>query len=185
MSYTLIFVFLCLHTIGSHYTYAEVPYSEWSEAIFGISINEFFGWERNHYDRLIHFFYGLLIAYPIREIYLRIADVRGFWGYALPVSFAMASSMAYELLEWAAAIVFGGDLGVAYLGTQGDPWDAQKDMSLAASGALIAMSITAALNYRYQRDFAREWSESLQVKHPAPLGEVRFQRLRKLAGRRK
>ena len=58
-------------------------------------------------------------------------------------------------------------------------------MSLAASGALIAMSITAVLNYRYQRDFAREWSESLHVKHPAPLGEVRFQRLRKLAGRRK
>ena len=184
VSYTLIFVFLCLHTIGSHYTYAEVPYNEWSEAILGISINEFFGWERNHYDRLIHFFYGLLIAYPIREIYLRIADVRGFWGYALPVSFAMASSLTYELLEWAAATVFGGDLGVAYLGTQGDPWDAQKDMSLAVSGALIAMSITAILNYRYQRDFAREWSESLRVKHPAPLGEVRFQGLRNLAARR-
>jgi putative membrane protein len=67
--------------------------------------------------------------------------------------------------------VFGGDLGVAYLGTQGDPWDAQKDMALATLGAIIAMLITAAVNWRFQRDFARVWAESLRVKHPAPLGE--------------
>jgi putative membrane protein len=98
--------------------------------------------------------------------------VRGFWGYYLPLDVMMATSVLYELIEWGAAMLFGGDLGTAYLGTQGDPWDAQKDMALAALGALVAMLVTAAINRRYQRDFAREWAESLRVKRSAPLGEV-------------
>ena len=177
VSYTLIFIFLILHTIGSHYTYAEVPYNQWTEFLFGTSLNEVLGWERNHFDRIVHFLYGLLIAYPIREIYVRIVDVRGFWGYSGPLMFTMATSMMFELIEWLAALIFGGDLEVAYLGTQGDVWDAQKDMFLATLGALIAMTITALLNFRYQRDFAQEWADSLQVKHPKPLGEERFRDL--------
>ena len=66
---------------------------------------------------------------------------------------------------------FGGDLGAAYLGTQGDVWDAHKDMAFASLGALIAMSATAFLNSRARRDFADEWNESLRVKSAAPLGE--------------
>lgn len=93
----------------------------------------------------------------------------GFWGYFLPLDLTMSSSALYEIIEWAAAVVFGGDLGAAFLGTQGDPWDAQKDMALASLGALIAMCVTAAVNYHYQRDFAREWQESLRVKRRAPL----------------
>ena len=177
VSYTLIFIFLILHTIGSHYTYAEVPYNQWSKTLFGTSLNEMLGWERNHFDRLVHFLYGLLIAYPIREIYVRIVDVRGLWGYSGPLMFTMATSMSFELIEWMAALIFGGELEVAYLGTQGDVWDAQKDMFLAILGALIAMTITALLNYRYQRDFAQEWADSLTVKHPKPLGEERFRDL--------
>jgi len=83
----------------------------------------------------------------------------------------MSSSALYELIEWGAAEVLGGDLGAAYLGTQGDPWDAHKDMALASLGALLAMTITAAINYRLQRDFAREWARSLRVKNHRPLGE--------------
>lgn len=79
--------------------------------------------------------------------------------------------MLFELLEWATSRVFGGDLGQAYLGTQGDEWDAHQDMALASLGALLAMTLTAALNRRFQRDFAREWAESLRVKQKAPLGE--------------
>ena len=86
-------------------------------------------------------------------------------------------SMLYELIEWAAAEVVGGDLGAAYLGTQGDIWDAHKDMALASLGALIAMTITALVNVRLRRDFAHEWTESLRVKHHTPLGEVAIQRL--------
>jgi putative membrane protein len=169
VSYTLIFVFLCLHTLGAHYTYSEVPYREWIPALAGS--------ERNHYDRAVHFSYGLLLAYPVREVYLRVADARGFWGYFLPLDLTMSTSMIYELIEWGAAVVFGGDVGQSYLGTQGDEWDAHKDMALASLGALAAMGVTAAINWRYQRDFAREWDESLRVKHAAPLGEEALARM--------
>jgi putative membrane protein len=168
-SYALIFTFLALHTIGAHYTYSEVPYDDWSRRMLGFSIDALFGWERNNFDRMVHFGYGLLLAYPIRELFLRVAAVKGFWGYFLPLDLTMSSSALYEMVEWAAAVAFGGDLGAAFLGSQGDPWDAQKDMALASLGALIAMCVTAAVNYRCQRDFAREWQESLRVKKRAPL----------------
>lgn len=171
LSYTLIFIFLCLHEIGSHYTYAKVPYDEWFRALTGRTFNELIGWERNNYDRVLHFLYGFLFAYPIREIFLRVANVRGFWGYFLPLDLTMSSSMLYELIEWLAVGVFGGELGMAYLGTQGDIWDAHKDMALASLGALLAMSITAAVNVKWQRDFSREWIDSLRVKDTTPLGE--------------
>ncbi len=162
VSYTCIFVFLVFHTLGSHYTYAKVPYEEWLP---------FFAGGRNHYDRLVHFLYGLLLAYPIREMFLRIGNVRGFWGYFLPLDLTMSTSMLYELIEWAVALVVGGELGAAYLGTQGDIWDAHKDMAWASLGALIAMSITGFINRGMQRDFANEWAESIRVKRKKPLGE--------------
>jgi putative membrane protein len=177
VSYTLIFCFLCLHEIGAHYTYAEVPYDQWFESIFGRTWNSMMGWERNHFDRLVHFLYGLLLAYPIREMFHRVASVKGFWGYFLPLDVTMSTSMLFELFEWAAAELFGGDLGVAYLGTQGDIWDAHKDMGLATVGAVIAMTVTACINLYLQRDFAREWAESLRVKKSTPLGEDEIKRM--------
>ena len=177
ISITLIFVFLCIHSIGAHYTYSRVPYDDWIQAATGGSLNELMGWQRNHYDRFGHFCYGLLLAYPIREIFLRVVNVRGFWGYFLPLDLTMSTSMAYELLEWAAALILGGDLGVAYLGTQGDVWDAHWDMALASLGALITMTITAAVNMRFQRDFAQEWSASFKVKQKEPLGETALARM--------
>jgi putative membrane protein len=162
ISYTCIFIFMVLHALGAHYTYAKVPYQEWFPALAG---------GRNHFDRLVHFSYGLLLAYPIREMFLRIGNVRGFWGYFLPLDLTMSTSMLYELIEWAAAETVGGDLGAAYLGTQGDIWDAHKDMALASLGALIAMTLTALVNRRMQRDFAAEWAESIRVKRRKPLGE--------------
>ncbi len=171
MSYTLIFLFLSLHAVGAHYTYVQVPYDAWLQSLTGGTLNDAVGWERNHFDRFVHFSYGLLLAYPIREMFLRIAKVRGFWGYFLPLDLTMSTSMIFELLEWGAAEFFGGDLGIAYLGTQGDIWDAQKDMVLAGLGALTTISFTALLNSYLQRDFAREWADSLRVKNPQPLGE--------------
>ncbi len=171
VSYGLIFLFCCLHLVGAHYSYAETPYEDWARALFGRSPGELFGWERNHYDRLVHFSYGLLLAYPVRELFLRVADVRGFWGYFLPLDVTMSTSMLYELLEWASAIVFPAGPSRSYLGDQGDEWDAHKDMALAALGALLAMSAIALVNMRLRRDFAREWSESLRVKRARPLGE--------------
>lgn len=145
-SYTCIFVFMILHEVGAHYTYAKVPYEAWGLAWFDFSVNNFFGWERNNFDRVMHFLYGFLLLYPIQEVYRRVAKITGFWSYFFPLELVMASSMAFELFEWAAAEFFGGDLGMAYLGTQGDVWDAHKDMALATLGALIAILIILLIN---------------------------------------
>lgn len=179
VSYTLIFLFMVLHEIGAHYTYARVPYDEWMQDLFGFSLNEWMGFDRNHFDRLVHFCYGLLLAYPIREVFIRVAGAKGFWGYFLPLDLTMSTSMMFELFEWGAAEIFGGDLGMAYLGTQGDVWDAHRDMALASLGALIAMLVTALINSRLQRDFAREWNESLAIKERRPLGEDQIRRFLK------
>lgn len=177
ISYTLIFLFLCLHSVGAHFTYSLVPYDEWWRRLTGQSLNALLGWERNNFDRVVHFAYGLLLAYPVRELLLRVASVKGFWGYFLPLDLTMSTSAFYELIEWGAAEAFGGELGAAFLGTQGDIWDAHKDMALASLGALLAMLATAALNAWLQRDFAREWSDSLRVKDRRPYGEEEIRRL--------
>jgi putative membrane protein len=136
-SYALITVFLSLHLIGAHYTYSNTPIGFWLQPIFDF--------ERNHYDRIVHFSFGLLIAYPFREVLLRLTKVRKQWSYFLAVSVVLAFSAFYELLEAVVAMLVDPELGNAYLGTQGDEWDAEKDSGLAFSGAIIAML----LNWMY------------------------------------
>ena len=133
-SYALFSLFLSLHLIGAHYTYSETPLGFWLQPIFDF--------ERNHYDRIVHFSFGLLIAYPFREILLRQAKVKRAWSYFLAVSLILAFSAFYEVMEGVVAMLVSPELGSAYLGTQGDEWDAQKDSFLAFSGAIIAMLLT-------------------------------------------
>ena len=109
---------------------------------------------------------------------MRIAGTRGAWGYYLPVELVMALSMIYELVEWSMTYLVARDLGMAYLGTQGDLWDAHKDMGLATLGAMLGMMIVASINLYYQRDFTEEFLESLRVKEPQPLGEVKLREYR-------
>jgi putative membrane protein len=111
VSTALLFAFLGIHEIGAHYTYSSVPYDAWFRALLGFSIDEALGWQRNHFDRAVHLLYGLLLAYPVREVFLRVADARGFWGYASPVGVTISFSALYEMLEWGAAWLFGGDVG--------------------------------------------------------------------------
>ncbi len=134
LSYLLIALFLALHAIGAHYTYSNVP--------FGFYLKEVLHLSRNPFDRLVHFSFGLLLAYPVREIFLRIAKTRGFWNYYLPLDVVLAFSAVFELFEMAAALLTSPELGDAYLGTQGDVFDAQKDMLMAGLGAAIAMAVT-------------------------------------------
>lgn len=134
LSYALFTLFLSLHLIGAHYTYAETPVGFW--------LQEWLGFERNHYDRLVHFSFGLLIAYPFREILLRRSGIKRSWSYLLAVCGILSFSAFYEILEGITAMIVSPELGVAYLGTQGDEWDAQKDAFLAFAGALAAMSIS-------------------------------------------
>ncbi len=167
LSYTLITIFMILHAVGSHYTYAEVP--------FGVTLQNWFGAERNLYDRLVHFLYGLLLAYPVREVFVRITQARGFWGYYFPIELTLASSAIYELIEWIAAAVVAPEAGAAFLGAQGDVWDAQKDMALAGLGSIVAMAVTLLILFRIDPNTGKGLRESLRI--PAddrPLGEVRF-----------
>jgi len=178
VSYTLITVFMILHVIGSHYTYAQVP--------FGYTLQQWFGSNRNMYDRLVHFLYGFLLAYPVREVFLRLAKVKGFWGYYLPLDLTLALSATFEIIEWVVASLADPEAGVAYLGTQGDIWDAQKDMLMAGVGALLAMIITAVINMVLDRSFWREMRASFRIpKNDEPLGEVALQEMIEKDAKRK
>ena len=135
---TLLFVFGVLHEIGAHYQYSEVPYETWVAALCeDCSLDALFGFQRNQFDRLVHFLYGLLITPVAAEVIVSRVRLRGFWLFVLPVTFMMSHSLIYELIEWLAASVVAPEVGQAYLGTQGDVWDAQKDMALATLGSLI------------------------------------------------
>lgn len=142
LSAWMVFAFLCLHELGAHYTYAEVPYEAWLQAIAGTTLETAFGVERNHYDRLVHLAFGVLLAWPIREALVQLTLLEGRWSYLLTVAVVMAAAMAYEVAEWLAVVaVAPADGGAALLGMQGDAWDSQKDMALAAAGAMAALSL--------------------------------------------
>jgi len=143
-AYTCLFLFFVLHEIGAHYTYSEVPWQEWLATMTGGDSGAGAMAGRNHFDRLVHFSYGLLVMPAAWELLQARAAPRGIWRYLLPVLFLVSHSVIYELIAWGAAIVFGGDLGAAYLGTQGDEWDAQKDMALAALGAVTGLLLVVA-----------------------------------------
>lgn len=131
-SYALIALFLALHAVGAHSTYSETP--------VGFVLQRWLALPRNPYDRVVHFAYGLLLGYPLRELALRTLRADRLWAFLLALSGTLALSGGYEILEsWVARIV-SPELGAAYLGTQGDEWDAQKDMSLALCGALVGLS---------------------------------------------
>jgi putative membrane protein len=149
-SMAAIFAFLCLHEVGAHHGYAQVPYEAWLERLTGTTLEATLGVERNHYDRLVHLAFGVLLSWPIREFLVQTSAVRGRWSYLLPVGLVMASAMAYEVAEWlAVALVAQAGEGADLLGMQGDVWDAQKDMALAAGGSMLAM--TVAVNLRPER----------------------------------
>jgi putative membrane protein len=130
ISYVLILIFLSFHTIGAHYTYAKVPAGFWLQHWLHLS--------RNHYDRVIHFSFGLLLLYPMRELLRRTAHAKPFWDIWLSVAALAALSSFFEIIEAVIAQLVRPDLGAAYLGTQGDIWDAQKDMGAAFAGAVLA-----------------------------------------------
>lgn len=131
----LIFVHGLILMLGGHYTYAHVPLGLWLQELFDLS--------RNHYDRLGHFAQGFIPAILAREILLRITTLkRGPLLFYLVVSICLGFSAFYELIEWASAMIMGGD-AEAFLGTQGDVWDSQWDMFMALVGALSALILLA------------------------------------------
>ena len=131
-AYVQMTAFLLLHAVGSHYTYSEVPIGAWVRDALDLG--------RNHYDRFVHLSFGVLCLRPLRE--LTLGKARGLGPIAiawLSVAGIAALSTAYELMEWLTAIVVDPGAGTAFLGTQGDVWDAQKDTALACGGAVLAL----------------------------------------------
>lgn len=143
VSYGLIAGFMALHAVGAHYTYAEVPFGFWLKDLFSLS--------RNPFDRIVHFAYGALLAYPLREALMRLVGVRGLWSYYLPASLILAQSGLFEIIESIVTVLVSPELGGAYLGTQGDEWDAQKDMASAFGGAALAMIVTLATSRGFKK----------------------------------
>lgn len=138
-SYMLAAVFLLIHIIGARYLYSYVPYDDWTQHIFGISLNELFGWQRNMYDRLVHFSYGLLLfsaMYESAKSIFKIQFLKQLIVIALMIN--MSSSLLYELLEWGIATTLSPEAAEAYNGQQSDIWDAHSDMALALLGGLIS-----------------------------------------------
>ncbi|MDX5443783.1 MAG: DUF2238 domain-containing protein [Hymenobacteraceae bacterium] len=134
LSYTLIFLFMMLHVYGSQYEYSENPFGFWLQDKLNL--------ERNHYDRIVHVSFGLLLAYPMFELFRNNTNLPAWATFILPVEITISLSAIYELVEWLVADLFFPEQGAAYLGLQGDVWDAQKDIALALAGASVAMAVT-------------------------------------------
>jgi putative membrane protein len=141
-AYVQMTIFLILHTVGSYYTYSEVPVGDWAKHAIDLS--------RNHYDRLVHASFGLLMFRPLLEVVARsTGGAPRLAGIVLTLSCVIAVSTIYELIEWAAAVVVDPDAGIAFVGTQGDVWDAQKDTGLATVGGLLAAAFELARPARH------------------------------------
>jgi putative membrane protein len=132
------FCYVCvfLHTFiliyGGYYTYAATPLGNWAKVAFQLS--------RNHYDRVGHLAFGFFPVFIIKEVLLRVTPLRrGGWFYFLVLSVVVASAAAYELIEWWSTYLVAPEVGQAFLGSQGDPWDTQWDMFLALIGAIVGL----------------------------------------------
>lgn len=146
LSYLLLWLFLLLHTLGAHYSYF-VPLPGWLSELFGRA-------DRWNYDRIVHLSYGLLLTYPLWEVVRRVARLDGIWAYTFAVSVIVATGAFYELLEMWVALIVAPELEDAFVGTQGDIWDAQKDMALALYGALAVVVLTALVRRLRRRSVA-------------------------------
>ncbi len=146
LNYSLIWFFSLILMTGGKYTYAEVPIGNWARDAFDLS--------RNHFDRFGHFFQGVIPAMVARELLVRTSPLRsGKWLFALCICVALAVSAGYELFEWRYAVQFGGQAADDFLGMQGDAWDAQKDMFMALSGAVVSLLLLSGLHDRQLKAF--------------------------------
>jgi putative membrane protein len=142
-SYLCIALFLLLHMVGAHYTYAKMPLGLWAK--------DFFGFSRNHFDRVAHFGFGFFLAFPVRELLARFSGIRRGWSFWISAGVILAVSGFFEILESIVAEMVAPGQGVNWLGGQGDEWDAQNDMLSAMLGALVMMAAVAWMTRKQPR----------------------------------
>ncbi len=147
LSYLLMALFSVILIVGGYWTYARVPVGNWVKDALDLS--------RNHYDRMGHTFQGVIPAMVGRELLLRTSPLRaGGWLFTTCTAIALAISALYELVEWITALVAGGG-ATDFLGSQGDPWDAQADMLCALVGAIASQLLLSRLHDRQLAQLAR------------------------------
>jgi putative membrane protein len=133
--------FILLHVVGARWIYSYVPYDDLFRQITGTSLAEHFDWRRNHYDRFVHFAFGLLCVPPAFELLQRFGGMRPRGAALMAVATVLAIGSIYEIMEWLASVTLSAEHAEAYNGQQGDLWDPQKDMLLAWLGAMIAAGL--------------------------------------------
>lgn len=139
LSYLIMLVYLSFHEWGAHYKYSDVPLGEWMKPWLHTN--------RNMYDRVLHFSFGLFMSYPIQEGFMRVVGVKSRWRYILPIEAILGLSAVYEILEAWMAMILTPQRGEEFVGMQGDIFDSQKDMFVAAVGSVVSMLILAALRH--------------------------------------
>jgi putative membrane protein len=139
--FALIIMFLLLHVLGARYLYSYTPYDDWSQAFLGFRLTDRLGFERNHYDRVVHLCFGLLLTYPLMQYFRQQRMQPPLAAAVLAICVIAAASAVYEIGEWLTAAIFAPDWAEAYTGQQGDAWDAQKDMALAIAGSVVAATL--------------------------------------------
>jgi len=154
-SYVLILGYLILHEYGAHYKYSDVPMGEW--------MKPWLHSQRNSYDRVVHFSFGLLLSYPFQEVFIRAVRVTGPWRYYLPVETTLCFSAVYEMLEAGAASILSPERGEEFVGMQGDIWDSQEDMLMATLGAIVTMMILYWWRKRRSAHLAVEAAERVTI----------------------
>jgi putative membrane protein len=131
----LILLFLAVHSVAAHWLYSNVPYEDWTRAVFGFSLNHSLGWQRNQFDRLVHFLYGVCLTPAVCTWMRRHVSASARMMRLLAVGAIVVSSVAYEWIEWMVAVTMTPEAAESYNGQQGDMWDAHKDMLMATLGA--------------------------------------------------
>ena len=142
--FILVCLFIAVHCVAARWLYSNMPYDAWIQGLTGWSPQQAFGWQRNHTDRFIHLLYGLCFAPAFRHYLCQRWPLNPRQAYVLAVMVIMCTSLVYEWLEWAIALLLSPEAAEAYNGQQGDMWDAHADMLLATLGAMAAAWPTSA-----------------------------------------
>ncbi len=164
-SVTLVALFLVLHFIGAHYTYGDVPFGYWLQTVFHTS--------KNVYDRFVHFSFGFLMYYPIRELFLRVSQPKGFWSFYIPFDVVISFSALYEIFEWLVYVNANPRIGLLFIGGT-DVTDTPKDMACAAVGALIAAILLMLIKAEFTTHFWQRIKNSFKLNRAVILEEDLF-----------
>lgn len=139
--FCLMAAFMCLHCVAARWLYSNVPYDQWWQALSGHSLHQALGWQRNHFDRLVHLAYGICFTPPLVTLARKRWPVNQRHAAMLAVAGIVCSSVLYEWFEWLIALVLSPEQAEGYNGQQGDMWDAHKDMLLATLGSLLWLPV--------------------------------------------